>query len=98
MRYSRSFYKVTSKWYVCSAIRKEALSWRKSPEWYPLFENHFLYGTVLADFSFESRKICLDYDFRIGEYGYFRRGRIGVYRNRLSKLDSGLILGDLKVK
>src|SRR6266568_3727573 len=57
---------------VCDAICQE---------WYPLFENHFLFGTVLADFSFESRIICPDHDFCIGKYRYFRRGSIGDYRN-----------------
>ncbi len=73
---------------VCDAICQE---------WYPLFESRFLFGTVLDDFSFLSRVICPDRDFRIGKYRDFRSGRIGVYRNGRSKRDSGLIMGDLNV-
>ena len=74
---------------VCDAICQE---------WYPLFESHFLFGTILDDFSLQSRIICPDHDFRIGEYRYFRKGSIGVYRNGLSKRYSGLIMGDLNMR
>ena len=33
----------------------------------------------------------------MGEYSDFRAGRIGEYRNGLSKCDSGLIMGELKL-
>jgi len=57
---------------------KSSLGWgglsRDPPEWYPLFESHFLFGTFLGDFSLESCGIGLDHDFRIGEYSDFRSG------------------------
>jgi len=57
---------------VCGVVRQE---------WYPLFESHFLFGTVLDDFSRLFCEIGLDCDFRIGKDRYFRSGRIGGYRN-----------------
>ncbi len=54
-------------------ILGRALSRRKSPEWYPIFESHFLFGTVLGDFSLESPVIGPDRDFRIGKSRTFVR-------------------------